>query len=66
MASSLNEANYTAACLLIVSELVRVKSDLRFQLYSLEQIASQKRGGAVQNNADSDSDEERFIDVDKV
>jgi ribosome biogenesis protein MAK21 len=41
--STLNEASYTAASLLIVSELIRCKDDLRFQLYSLEQIIS--RGG---------------------
>lgn len=34
--ATLNEASYTAACLLIVSELIRCKDDLRFQLYSLE------------------------------
>lgn len=41
--STLNEASYTAACLLIVSELIRAKPELRFQLYSLEQIT---RSGA--------------------
>jgi hypothetical protein len=28
--ASLNEASFTAACLLIISELIKVKDDLRF------------------------------------
>jgi ribosome biogenesis protein MAK21 len=59
--STLNEASYTAACLLIVSELIRDKPELRFQLYSLEQITRT----AVSKNNDSDSEEERFVDADK-
>ena len=58
--ATINDARFTAACLLILSELVRVKSDLRFQLYSLEQIS----GGA--NKGGSDDDEEHFVDADKV
>jgi hypothetical protein len=64
--STLNEASYTAASLLIVSELIRCKDDLRFQLYSLEQIT---RGGKVDTTKgrdDSDSEEEHFVDADKV
>jgi hypothetical protein len=38
----LNEAAYTAASLLIVSELIREKTDLRFQLYSFDTIAKTK------------------------
>jgi ribosome biogenesis protein MAK21 len=34
--ATLNDSAYTAASLLIVSELIREKADLRFQLYSLE------------------------------
>ena len=36
--STLNDSAFTAATLLIVSELIKEKADLRFQLYSLEQI----------------------------
>jgi len=67
--ATLNEASYTAASLLIVSELIRSKDDLRFQLYSLEQISkshsAQNKLGAVVGAGD-DSDEERFVDVDKL
>jgi CBF/Mak21 family len=56
----LNEAAYTAASLLIVSELIREKTDLRFQLYSFDTITKTKR-----TKNDSDSDEEHFVDVDK-
>ena len=70
--STINEASFTAACLLIISELIRCKDDLRFQMYSLDQISNRK--GAVgpsgkksqAKHADSDSEEERFIDVDKL
>lgn len=63
--STLNEASYTAASLLIVSELIRCKTDLRFQLYSLEQIT---RGGKAPMGGrdDTDSEEEHFVDADKV
>jgi hypothetical protein len=67
--ATLNEASYTAASLLIVSELIRSKDDLRFQLYSLEQISKSRSAhnklGAVVGAGD-DSDEERFVDVDKL
>lgn len=65
--STLNEPSYTAACLLIISELIRCKDDLRFQLYSLEQISSQRRPQNKKGKAavDEDDDEERFYDVDK-
>jgi hypothetical protein len=63
--ATLNEASFTAACLLIVSELIKCKDDLRFQLYSLEQIS---KGGKTQlpkkGGMDSDSEEEHFVDVD--
>jgi ribosome biogenesis protein MAK21 len=66
--ATLNDSAYTAASLLIVSELIREKPDLRFSLYSLEQIT---RGGASSKNKkvqdpESDSEEERFVDADKV
>jgi hypothetical protein len=60
--ATLNEACYTAASLLIVSELIREKSDLRFQLYSFDTITKTKRTG---KSGDSDSEEEHFRDVDK-
>jgi len=56
----LNEASYTAASLLIVSELIREKTDLRFQLYSFDTITKSKK-----TRNDSDSEEEHFVDVDK-
>jgi CBF/Mak21 family len=40
--STLNEAAYTAASLLIVSELIRAKDDLKFQLYSFDTITKSK------------------------
>ncbi|TNV85590.1 hypothetical protein FGO68_gene17657 [Halteria grandinella] len=66
--STLNEASYTAASLLIVSELIRCKDDLRFQLYSLEQITRGGKADASKNKGrdDSDSEEEHFVDADKV
>jgi ribosome biogenesis protein MAK21 len=63
--ATLNEASYTAACLLIVSELVRCKNDLKFQLYSLEQIIGGKKA-KTENKDNEDSEEEHFVDADKV
>ena len=60
--ATLNEASFTAASLLIVSELIREKSDLRFQLYSFDTITKTKR---TAKSGDSDSEEEHFRDVDK-
>jgi ribosome biogenesis protein MAK21 len=59
--ATLNDSAYTAASLLIVSELIREKPDLRFQLYTLEQIT----GKRTQNQAE-DSEEEHFYDADKL
>ena len=67
--SSINEASFTAACLLIISELIRCKDDLRFQMYSLEQLTSVKKQiqNEGQNDEDDDDDEEeRFVDADKI
>ena len=60
--ATLNEASFTAACLLIISELIRCKNDLRFQLYSFDQIV---KSSSINNRNDDDDEEERFYDVDK-
>jgi len=57
-----NEAGFTAASLLIISELIRVKDDLKFNLYSFH-----SKGLSTAKLAADDSDEEeRFYDVDKL
>jgi ribosome biogenesis protein MAK21 len=57
----INEAGFSAATLLIISELIRVKEDLRFNLYSFH-------GGSTRGNMriDDSDDEERFYDIDKL
>ena len=50
----LNETGYTAASLLIISELLRIKKDFRFHLFSFD-------SGAFEAN---DSDEEEEMDLD--
>lgn len=64
--ATLNEPSYTAATLLIISELIRCKNDLRFQLYSLDQISKQQKQSGSKGADQDDDDEEHFIDVDKV
>lgn len=64
--ATINEPSYTAATLLIISELIRCKNDLRFQLYSLDQISKQQRQSGSKGADQDDDDEEHFIDVDKV
>ena len=64
--ATLNEPSYTAATLLIISELIRCKNDLRFQLYSLDQISQQQKKSGTRGPDQDDDEEEHFIDVDKV
>ena len=66
--STINDSAYIAASLLIVSELIREKPDLRFHLYTLEQITRGTSGnkGKKAKQEDSDSEEEHFVDADKV
>ena len=63
--STINDSAYIAASLLIVSELIREKPDLRFHLYTLEQI-TRTTGGKKASKEESDSEEERFVDADKL
>ena len=57
--ATLNEPSYTAATLLIISELIRCKNDLRFQLYSLEQISKQQKKSGAKGAEQDDDEEER-------
>ena len=68
--SYLNEANFTAASLLIISEILRVRQDIKmslFPLFSIGSTPSAKTEGVKLDQAGSDDDdEERFVDVDKI
>ena len=71
-----NEANFTAASLLIISEILRVRNDIRIQLFdikyndSIQNDREDKNQNSESNvrldQAQSDEDEEVFVDVDKV
>jgi len=72
--SFLNEANFTAASLLIISETLKARSDLRTTMFSLEHKGNElQMGGVLTNTAgvkldqagSDDDEEERFVDVDK-
>ena len=52
----INEASFTAACLLIISELAKVKKELSDELYDGKSFAYDN----------DDDDEERFVDADKI
>jgi len=63
----INEAGFTAATLLIISELIRSNEDLRFNLYSFDVGRSlMNKGNTTRNNINDSDDEERFYDVDKI
>jgi len=76
--SYLNEANFTAATLLILSELFKLRRDLSLAVYSIDLSQAIAVGGVASGattaeggvkldlNASDDDEEERFIDVDKV
>lgn len=73
-----NEANFAAATLLITSEIFRVRDDIRIHLYGVKQsdVSSSKVGQSKNSasnkaqvkldQAESDEDEEVFVDVDKI
>lgn len=64
----LNEAGFSAATLLIISEIIKIKDDLRFSLYSFDVGRSSNKMKFTKissNNNDSD-EEERFYDADKL
>jgi hypothetical protein len=54
-----NEPNYAAATLLVVSEVIQARTDVRLALYGMD-------GFNKTAKADEDSDEEEnFVDVDR-
>ena len=70
--SFINEASFTAASLLIFSEILRIRKDVRLSLFSFGTNAEKDNGQDEQKpslmvqNSDDDDEEERFQDVDKV
>mmetsp|Transcript_5700 Transcript_5700/g.9039 ORF Transcript_5700/g.9039 Transcript_5700/m.9039 type:complete len:243 (+) Transcript_5700:1082-1810(+) len=65
-----NEPNYAAACLLIVSEILGARDDLKIHLFSFRPVSSGTKVDPatvkLDQAASDDSDEECFVDVDKV
>ena len=62
-----NEANFTAASLLVLSEILAARADVRFELFqSKAQDKSQAPVISSEAVKDSDDDEEQFLDVDRV
>lgn len=75
----MNEANFAAASLLIISEVLKARQDIRFQMFPFEFETKEKEaplGGEIKAKAEEgkvrldqagsdDDDEERFVDVDK-
>jgi hypothetical protein len=61
----INEANYTAACLLIISEVIKSRDDIRFSLYRTTSTFSNNKSTKI-NDIMDDDDEEVFYDKDKL
>lgn len=63
----INETGYTAATLLIISELIKVKDDVKFNLYSFDFAKpTQKLSNKKNTNLNESDDEEHFYDIDKI
>lgn len=63
----INEANFTAASLLVLSEILSTRADVKFELFqSKAQDSDSMKVISKEAMADSDEDEERFLDVDRV
>jgi ribosome biogenesis protein MAK21 len=63
-----NESNFTAASLLVLSEILGCRADVRFELF---QSKAQDKSQAPVISAEAvkesdDEDEEHFLDVDRV
>jgi ribosome biogenesis protein MAK21 len=64
--SYLNECNFTAASLLVISEILKSRQDIRISLFTFDFGATAVTTAKVDAVASEDDDEERFVDVDKV
>jgi len=69
--SFVNEANFVAASLLIISEILKQRQDLKIALFSgfgnrAADLKQSNHGVKLDQAGSDDDDEERFIDVDKV
>ena len=58
-----NDANFAAGSLLVVSEVIVARPDLKIHVYGVDALISQ---GHTSKQGDDDSDEEVFQDVDKI
>ena len=58
-----NEAGFTCACLLVINEVLRSRQDVKYAIFS--QTAKPTAAQASTVVAQSDSDEEVFVDADK-
>lgn len=63
----INEASYTAACILIISEILKSRDDIKYALFKQRKFESKSESKqAIKNAIDDDEDEERFIDIDRL
>ena len=62
-----NEAGFTCACLLVINEVLRSRSDVKYAIFSqtAKPTAAQTPTAAAAVAQQSDSDEEVFVDADK-
>lgn len=64
--SYLNECNFTAASLLVISEILKSRQDIRIALFTFGFGATKTENAKIDAAGSEDDDEERFVDVDKV
>ena len=62
-----NEANFTCACLLVVNEVFRSRSDIRYSVFQNLTVKSEPEAKPlISSKPDADSDEEVFQDLDRI
>lgn len=59
----INEASYSAACMLIVSEIIKIRDDIYYALYKSIKLTASNNNNAI--TSIDDDEEERFVDIDR-
>lgn len=62
----INEPSFITASLLIISEILKIRSDVKISLFGINSKHQNADGQANHINLMDDDDEERFEDIDRL
>lgn len=62
----INEANFTAASLLVISEVFNTRADIKYEVYQTKAQEQEQKVISKQVVNDSEDEEEQFMDLDRV